>query len=59
VADRCIADGLYVTDFLADKSAGRSVPVKIRKLRIDRTQLTYMENNQNQLGLAESKNPKI
>jgi hypothetical protein len=45
VADRCIVDGLYVTDFLADKSAGGSVPVKIEKLRIDRTQLTYIENN--------------
>jgi hypothetical protein len=29
------------------------------KLRIDRPYLTDMENNQNRLGLADSKNPKI
>jgi hypothetical protein len=49
----------YIADFLADKSADRSVRIRMRKLRIDRPYLTDMENNWNRLGSADSKNPKI
>jgi hypothetical protein len=35
----------YIADFLADKSADRSVWTKMGKLRIDRPYLTDMENN--------------
>jgi hypothetical protein len=49
----------YIADFLADKSTDRSVWIKMGKLRIDRPYLTDMENNQNRLGSADSKNIKI
>jgi hypothetical protein len=32
-------------DFLADKSADKSVRIRIGKLRVDRLYLTDMENN--------------
>jgi hypothetical protein len=35
----------YIADFLADKSADRSVRIRMGKLRIDRSYLTDMENN--------------
>jgi hypothetical protein len=35
----------YIADFLADKSANRSVWIRMGKLRIDRPYLTDMENN--------------
>jgi hypothetical protein len=34
----------HIADFLADKSADRSVWIKMGKLRIDRPYLTDMEN---------------
>jgi hypothetical protein len=49
----------YIADFLADKSADRSVWIRMGKLRIDRPCLTDMENNQNRLRSADSQNPKI
>jgi hypothetical protein len=36
---------IYIADFLADKSADRSVWIRMGKLRIDRPYLTDMENN--------------
>jgi hypothetical protein len=35
----------YIADFLVDKSADRSVRIRMGKLRIDRPYLTDMENN--------------
>jgi hypothetical protein len=35
----------YIADFLADKSADRSVWIRVGKLRIDRPHLTDMEND--------------
>jgi hypothetical protein len=35
----------YIADFLADKSADRSVWIRMEKLSIDRPYLTDMENN--------------
>jgi hypothetical protein len=35
----------YIADSLADKSADRSVWMRMGKLRIDRPYLTDMENN--------------
>jgi hypothetical protein len=35
----------YIADFLADKSADRSVWIKMGKLRIDRPYLIDMEEN--------------
>jgi hypothetical protein len=35
----------YTSDFLADKSADRSVRIRMGKLRIDRPYLTDMGNN--------------
>jgi hypothetical protein len=35
----------YIADFLADKSADRSMWIRMGKLRIDRSYLTDMENN--------------
>jgi hypothetical protein len=35
----------YIADFLANKSADRSVWIKMGELRIDRPYLTDMENN--------------
>jgi hypothetical protein len=49
----------YIADFSADKLADRSVWIRTGKLRIDRPYLTDMENNQNQLGSADSKNSEI
>jgi hypothetical protein len=49
----------YIADSLADKSADRSVWIRMGKLRIDRSCLTDMENNQNWLRSADSKNLKI
>jgi hypothetical protein len=49
----------HIAAFLANKSADRSVWIRMGKLRIDRPCLTDMENNQNRLGSANSKNPKI
>jgi hypothetical protein len=49
----------YIADLSADKSADKSVWIRMGKLRIDRPYLTDMENNQNRLGSVDSKNPKI
>jgi hypothetical protein len=49
----------YIANFLADKSANRSVWIRMGKLRIDRLYLTDMDNNQNRLRSADSKNLKI
>jgi hypothetical protein len=49
----------YIADLSVDKSADRSVWIRIGKLRIDRPCLTDMEDNQNQLRSADSKNLKI
>jgi hypothetical protein len=35
----------YIADFLANKSADRSVWMRMGKLKIDRPYLTDMENN--------------
>jgi hypothetical protein len=35
----------YIADFLADKSANRSVWIRMGKLRVDWPYLTDMENN--------------
>jgi hypothetical protein len=35
----------YITDLSANKSADRSVRIRMEKLRIDRPYLTDMENN--------------
>jgi hypothetical protein len=40
-----VYDRRYIADFLADKSADRSVRIRMGKLRIDRPYLTDMENN--------------
>jgi hypothetical protein len=49
----------YIADLSVDNSGDRSMWIRMGKLRIDRPYLTDMENNQNRLRSADSKNPKI
>jgi hypothetical protein len=49
----------YIADLSVDKSADRSMWIRIGRLRIDRLYLTNIENNLNRLGSADSKNLKI
>jgi hypothetical protein len=49
----------YKADLSVDKSTDRSVWIRMGKLRIDRPCLTIWKSNQNRLGSADGKNPKI